>query len=80
MIFIGYKRVIPAHTCVAYGNQDIREKAMFDNEMDTNTAYKRVVAHPDLPNDAENVFVKAYQDEKKCKLWLETTIDTAVQH
>jgi len=54
-------------------------KAMFDNEMDTNTAYQRVVAHPGLPNDAQSVFVKAYQDEKKCKRWLETTIDVAVQ-
>jgi hypothetical protein len=55
-------------------------KAMFDNETDTNIAYQRVVAHPDLPSDAESVFVNAYQDEKKCKQWLETTIDTAVQH
>lgn len=55
-------------------------KAMFDNEMDANTAYKLVVAHPGLPNDAQSIFAKAYQDEKKCKRWLETTIDTAVQH
>ncbi|HLX54896.1 MAG TPA: ferritin-like domain-containing protein [Aquella sp.] len=55
-------------------------KAMFDNEMDTNTAYQRIAEHPGLTGEEERVFADAYQDEKECKKWLETTIDSAIRH
>lgn len=70
---------IMAKMKVAIGNitgSDINIlRAMLDNEKDTNTAYDRVVKHPQLPLEIKEIFVKAFQDEQKHKKWLEDYIE-----
>ncbi|MFN8770297.1 MAG: hypothetical protein ACK5Z5_04980 [Neisseriaceae bacterium] len=49
-------------------------RAMLDNEKDTNTAYERVVNHSGIPDTMKGVFIRAYDDEKRHKKWLEDYI------
>lgn len=46
-------------------------KAMHSNEIDTNTAYERIVSHPGIWLDALEILLKGLQDEKRHKQWLE---------
>ncbi|MBN9230017.1 MAG: rubrerythrin family protein [Legionella sp. 40-6] len=48
--------------------------AMLSNEIDTNTAYERLTNYADEWIDALDVLNQGYEDEKKHKKWLETTI------
>ena len=48
--------------------------AMRSNEMDTNTAYKRMLEHPGLTDDLFKKIQDAYEDEKRHLAWIEKTI------
>lgn len=48
--------------------------AMRSNELDTNTAYKRMLEHPGLTDDLFKKVNDAYDDEKRHLSWLEKTI------
>lgn len=49
-------------------------RAMRSNEVDTNTAYERIVTHKDIHPDFEAIVQKGLADEKRHKAWLEKTI------
>lgn len=48
--------------------------AMRSNELDTNTAYKRMLEHPGLTDDLFKKVNDAYDDEKRHLSWIEKTI------
>ena len=48
--------------------------AMRSNEVDTNTAYKRMLEHPGLTDDLFKKVQDAYDDEKRHLAWIEKTI------
>ena len=50
-------------------------KAMYSNEVDTNTAYKRINEYSDIWPEAVSVLQRGLEDETTHKLWLESTIN-----
>ncbi len=49
-------------------------KAMLSNELDTNSAYERIVNHSAKPDDLSEILDKAFIDEQAHKIWLDKTI------
>ena len=56
-----------------FGDKNILE-TMLSNEMDTNTAYERLNAHPKKPLEAELILSNGLADEKRHKQWLQTVL------
>lgn len=52
-------------------------KAMYSNEVDTNTAYKRINQYTDIWPEAITILQRGLEDETTHKLWIETTINAA---
>jgi rubrerythrin len=48
--------------------------AMLTNEEDTNTAYSRMIAHPEIWKEATPIIENGLRDEKRHKNWLESVI------
>lgn len=51
-------------------------KAMYSNEVDTNTAYKRINQYADIWPEAVAILQRGLEDETTHKLWIESTINT----
>lgn len=49
-------------------------KAMVSNEIDTNTAYEKVLAHENIWPDSIEIIKKGLEDEKRHKAWLENVV------
>ena len=49
-------------------------RAMLSNELDTNSAYERIVNHSAKPDDLSEILDKAFIDEQAHKIWLDKTI------
>lgn len=58
------------------GNTEVL-KAMLDNEVDTNTAYERMLRHENMWSDAISIIRRGLEDEKKHKSWLESVTNNA---
>lgn len=52
-------------------------RAMKSNEIDTNSAYEHMCMHESIWEDCVKLMHDFLDDEKKHKLWLETTIEKA---
>ena len=52
-------------------------KAVLENVTDAAIAYERVLNHPYLPRALNVVIWQAFEEEKKCKSWLEYTIQNS---
>jgi len=50
-------------------------RAMMSNEIDTNTAYERVLNHERLWADSKDVIKRGLMDERKHKKWLEDVLE-----
>ena len=50
--------------------------AMRSNENDTNTAYERAVARPDLEPELESWVAQGLADERRHRAWIDDQIDT----
>lgn len=50
--------------------------AMRSNENDTNTAYERAIARPDLEPELETWVAQALNDERRHRAWIDDQIDT----
>lgn len=50
-------------------------RAMISNEIDTNTAYERMLYHDDLPMDAIQLVQQGLSDERRHKQWLEDMLE-----
>lgn len=57
-----------------FGDKSILQ-AMLSNEIDTNTAYERLNAHPQKLIEAEFILSRGLADERKHKQWLETVLN-----
>jgi rubrerythrin len=50
-------------------------RAMMSNEIDTNTAYERVLNHEKLWPDSKDIIKRGLLDERKHKKWLENVLE-----
>lgn len=51
--------------------------AMRSNEIDTNYAYERMMEYDDIWAEAKPILKRGFEDEKKHKAWLESTLDSS---
>lgn len=51
-------------------------RALISNEIDTNTAYERLLYHDDIPMDAIQLAQQGLADERRHKQWLEDTLES----
>lgn len=49
-------------------------KTLHHAEMDTNTAYRRMLEHPEIEESHRQILIEMQDDEKKHKTWLEEEI------